>query len=159
MSEAYGPRDWTAHPPYIYPDYRSTPLRGPTKPLIPLKQSLSEITGPVFGHDALGPLDNDLTKNGTRNGEPLGERIIVVGRVLDENERPVRNALLEIWQANAAGRYVHRTDQHQAPLDANFLGAGRCLTDENGRTAKVTIADVRQSNGVIHVIDTVLLPK
>jgi protocatechuate 3,4-dioxygenase, beta subunit len=129
----YRPRDWESHPPYIYPGYRSTEFRGPTKPLIPIKQSLSEMTGPVFGHDAVGPLDNDLTKNAAKNGEPLGERIIVTGQVLDEDGRPVRNTLVEIWQANAAGRYIHKVDQHPAPLDPNFLGAGRCLTDEEGR--------------------------
>jgi protocatechuate 3,4-dioxygenase, beta subunit len=129
----YRPRDWESHPPYIYPGYRSTEFRGPTKPLIPIKQSLSEMTGPVFGHDTVGPLDNDLTKNAAKNGEPLGERIIVTGQVLDEDGRPVRNTLVEIWQANAAGRYIHKVDQHPAPLDPNFLGAGRCLTDEEGR--------------------------
>ena len=134
MSDApYRPRDWESHPPYIYPGYRSTEFRGPTKPLIPIKQSLSEMTGPVFGHDAVGPLDNDLTKNAAKNGEPLGERIIVTGRVLDEDGKPVRNTLVEIWQANAAGRYIHKVDQHPAPLDPNFLGTGRCLTDEEGR--------------------------
>lgn len=126
------PRDWTAHPPYIHPDYKSTILRGPTKPLVPLKQGLSELTGPVFGHDSLGPLDHDLTKNGRKNGEPLGERIVVTGRVLDEAGRPVRNTLVEVWQANAAGRYVHKVDQHDAPLDPNFFGGGRCVTDDEG---------------------------
>jgi len=134
MSEAiYSPRDWSSHPGYIYPSYRSTLLRGPTKPLIPLKQSLSTLTGPVYGHDSVGELDADLTRNGRKNGEPLGERIIVSGRVLDENGRPQPDTLLEIWQANAAGRYVHRTDQHDAPLDPNFLGAGRSVTDKQGR--------------------------
>lgn len=134
MNDApYRPRDWESHPPYIFPGYRSTTYRGPTKPLIPIKQSLSEMTGPVFGHDSVGPLDNDLTKNAAKNGEPLGERIIVTGRVLDEDDRPVRNTLVEIWQANAAGRYIHKVDQHPAPLDPNFLGAGRCMTDEEGR--------------------------
>lgn len=126
------PRDWTAHPPYIHPDYKSTVLRGPTKPLIPLKHGLSETTGPVFGQDSLGPLDHDLTRNGRRNGEPLGERIVVTGRVLDEAGRPVRNTLVEVWQANAAGRYVHKVDQHDAPLDPNFFGGGRCVTDGEG---------------------------
>ncbi|TGS70094.1 protocatechuate 3,4-dioxygenase subunit beta, partial [Mesorhizobium sp. M8A.F.Ca.ET.181.01.1.1] len=87
----------------------------------------------------LGALDNDLTRNAVRNGEPLGERIIVTGRVLDEGGRPVRNTLVEIWQANAAGRYVHKVDQHDAPLDPNFLGAGRCLTDNEGRYRFLTI--------------------
>lgn len=133
------PRDWSSHPPYIYPAYRSTPLRGPTRPLIPLRQSLAELTAPVYGHDDIGELDHDLTRNARRNGEPLGERIIVTGRVLDDGGRPVRNTLVEIWQANAAGRYIHKVDQHDAPLDPNFLGAGRCLTDADGRYRFLTV--------------------
>ena len=125
--------DWTAHPPHVYPDYKSTVLRGPTKPLVPIDHTLSELTGPVYGHDAIGPLDADLTKNGQRNGEPLGERIIVTGRVVDEDDRPLPHTLVEIWQANAAGRYIHEIDQHDAPIDPNFLGAGRCVTDSVGR--------------------------
>jgi protocatechuate 3,4-dioxygenase beta subunit len=128
----YNARDWDSHPPYIYPEYKSTPLRGPTKPLVPLKQSLSELTGPVYGGDALQPLDDDLTKNNARTGDVLGERIVVCGRVMDEDGRPVPNTLLEIWQANAAGRYAHETDQHDAPLDPNFLGAGRAVSDADG---------------------------
>ena len=128
----YAPRDWGSHPPVIHPDYRSTRLRGATKPLIPIRQSLSELTGPVFGHEALGPLDNDLTKNGRRNGEPLGERIVVSGKVVDEAGRPQPDMLVEVWQANAAGRYVHKVDQHDAPLDPNFFGGGRCVTDGEG---------------------------
>ena len=130
LESAVGPRDWTSHPPYLYPGYRSTALRGPTRPLVPLRQTLSELTGPVYGHESVGPLDDDLTKNGAKSGEPLGERIIVTGRVLDEAGRPIRNTLIEIWQANAAGRYVHHTDQHDAPLDPNFFGGGRCVTDD-----------------------------
>ncbi len=133
------PRDWSSHPPYIYPDYASTPLRGPKNRLIPLKHSLSELTGPVYGHESVGRLDSDLTRNSAVNGEPLGERIIVTGRVLDERGRPIPNTLIEIWQANAAGRYVHKVDQHPAPLDPNFLGAGRCVTDEEGRYRFKTI--------------------
>jgi protocatechuate 3,4-dioxygenase beta subunit len=134
MTEAsYTPRDWRAHPAYLAPAYKSTPLRSPGRPLIPLAHTLSEITGPLFGHEALNPLDNDLTKNGAKaGGEPLGERIIVTGRVLDENGRPQPNTLIEIWQCNAAGRYMHVVDQHDAPLDPNFFGGGRCVTDENG---------------------------
>jgi protocatechuate 3,4-dioxygenase beta subunit len=135
----YTPRDWTSQPPYIYPGYRSTPLRGPTRPLIPLKQSLSELTGPVYGHDSLGPLDTDLTKNSRQGGEPLGERIVVTGRVRGDDGRTVPNTLLEIWQCNAAGRYIHKTDQHDAPIDPNFLGAGRCVTDAEGRYRFYTI--------------------
>ncbi|WP_407048470.1 protocatechuate 3,4-dioxygenase subunit beta [Methyloraptor flagellatus] len=125
-------RDWESHPPLLYPDYRSTLLRAPTKRLIPIRHSLSERSAPVYGQDKLGRWDNDLTMNGRRNGEPLGERMIVAGRVLDEDGRPVRHTLIEVWQANAAGRYVHKVDQHNAPLDPNFFGGGRCITDENG---------------------------
>jgi protocatechuate 3,4-dioxygenase beta subunit len=127
------PRDWSSHPPYIHPAYRSTALRGPTRPLIPLEAAIAERAAPVYGHEDLRALDHDLTRNARRDGEPLGERIIVTGRVLDEGGRAVPNTLVEVWQANAAGRYVHRGDQHDAPLDPNFLGAGRCLTDGEGR--------------------------
>ncbi|MDB5892200.1 MAG: protocatechuate 3,4-dioxygenase, beta subunit [Polaromonas sp.] len=133
------PRDWSAHPPHIYPFYKSTALRGPTQPLVPIRQALSELTAPVYGHDELGPHDHDLTKNAVVNGQPLGERIIVTGRVEDEDGRPVRHTLVEVWQANAAGRYVHKVDQHSAPLDPNFLGAGRCMTDDDGNYRFMTI--------------------
>jgi protocatechuate 3,4-dioxygenase beta subunit len=143
MSEAaaplLNPRDWAAHPPYIYHGYISSILRGPTQPLVPLKERLNDRRVPVYGAQSLGTLDHDLTRNAAKNREPLGERIIVTGRVLDEGGRPVRNTLVEIWQANAAGRYVHKVDQHDAPLDPNFLGAGRCLTDDNGRYRFLTI--------------------
>ena len=136
----YNPRDWDNQPAYLAPEYKSTITRSPGKPLIPLPQSLSEITGPVFGRETLNLLDNDLTKNGAKEGgEPLGERIIVAGRVLDENERPQPNTLIEIWQCNAAGRYIHAADQHNAPLDPNFFGGGRCVTNENGVYKFVTI--------------------
>jgi protocatechuate 3,4-dioxygenase, beta subunit len=130
-------RDAGTHPPYLYPDYRSTRLRAPGKPLIILPHTLSEITGPAYGTDKVGPLDHDLTRQFEE--EPLGERIIVTGRVLDGDGRPVRNSLVEIWQANAAGRYIHAGDRHPAPLDPNFAGAGRCLTDDEGRYRFVTI--------------------
>jgi protocatechuate 3,4-dioxygenase beta subunit len=133
------PRDWTSHSPHIYPGYKSTLLRGPKQPLIPIKQALAQLNAPVYGIEQLGPLDNDLTKNAVMNGDPLGERIIVTGRVMDEDGRPVRNTLVEVWQANAAGRYVHKVDQHDAPLDPNFLGAGRCMTDNEGRYSFKTI--------------------
>ncbi|MHA1107714.1 MAG: protocatechuate 3,4-dioxygenase subunit beta, partial [Alphaproteobacteria bacterium] len=129
----FSPRDWGSHPAYAWPDYKSTVLRGPTKPLIPLKQTLSELTGPVYGHESVGPLDHDMTMNARVNGEPLGERIVVAGRVLDEDGRPLPNTLIEVWQANAAGRYIHKADQHDAPLDPNFRGSGRCVTDGGGR--------------------------
>lgn len=131
-TKPFNPRDWGSHPPFISPGYKSTILRGPTKPLVPLKPSLSELTGPVFGHESLHSSDNDLTKNSIVDGPPQGERIVVTGRVLDEDGRPQPNTLLEIWQANAAGRYAHEADQHDAPLDPNFLGSGRCVSDENG---------------------------
>ena len=133
------PRDWSSHPTHIYPGYKSTLLRGPSKPLLPIKQALSQLTAPVYGFDQLGPLDHDLTKNAVKNGDPLGERIIVTGRVMDEDGRPVKSTLVEVWQANAAGRYVHKVDQHAAPLDPNFLGAGRCITDSDGRYTFTTI--------------------
>ncbi|MGI9424346.1 MAG: protocatechuate 3,4-dioxygenase subunit beta [Hyphomicrobiaceae bacterium] len=132
-------RDWAAHPPNTSPEYRSTAFRAPAKPLIPLQQTLSELTGPVYGHDTIGELDADLTRNAVKGGEPLGERIIVEGRVLDENGRPQADTLIEVWQANAAGRYVDRNDDHDAPLDQNFLGGGRCVTDSSGRYRFLTI--------------------
>ena len=133
------PRDWAAHPPHIAPFYMSTRLRGPTQPLVPLQQSLAQLTAPVYGHDQLGPLDHDLTRNALKNGQSIGERIIVTGRVMDEDGRPVAHTLVEVWQANAGGRYVHKADQHNAPLDPNFLGAGRCLTDADGRYRFLTL--------------------
>ena len=139
VSDRYKSRDWQSHPPYLHEPYRSTVLRAPKKPLIPLPQTLSEITGPVYGQDCVTELDADLTRNAARNGEPLGERIIVTGRVLDEDGRAVPATLIEIWQANAAGRYIHATDQHDAPLDPNFLGAGRAVTDQEGRYRFITI--------------------
>jgi protocatechuate 3,4-dioxygenase, beta subunit len=124
--------DWTVQPPYLHTAYASTVRRAPSRPLIPLAQSLSELTGPVYGRDEIQPLDNDLTKNAVNTGEPLGERIIVTGRRLDDRGEPIAGALIEVWQANAAGRYRHKVDQHDAPLDPNFQGAGRLLTDEKG---------------------------
>jgi protocatechuate 3,4-dioxygenase beta subunit len=120
-----------------YPAYKSTVLRAPKKPLIQLPHTLSELTGPVYGHNPIGETDNDLTRQCA--GEPLGERIIVAGRVLDEDGRPIPNTLIEIWQANAAGRYRHERDVHPAPLDPNFIGAGRTTTDEEGNYRIVTI--------------------
>ncbi len=130
-------RDTEGHPPYLYPDYKSTRLRAPEKPLVISPHTLSETTGPVYGHGRIGELDNDLTRQ--HEGEPLGERIIVTGRVLDGDGRPVRNSLIEVWQANAAGRYIHQGDRHPAPLDPNFTGAGRCLTDDEGYYRFVTV--------------------
>jgi protocatechuate 3,4-dioxygenase beta subunit len=136
---AFTARDWTVQPAFLVPAYKSSLLRAPSQPLVPLAHTLSERTGPVYGPDCLGPLDNDLTRNGRVNGEPLGERIVVAGRVLDQFGRPVPHTLLEIWQANAGGRYVHKIDQHQAPLDPNFFGGGRTLTDADGWYRFLTI--------------------
>jgi protocatechuate 3,4-dioxygenase, beta subunit len=125
------------HPPLNWPDYRSSALRAPARPLIPLPQWLTEITGPLLGSERVTARDADLT---TRHpGEPLGERIIVTGRVLDSDGRPVPDTLVEIWQANSAGRYRHPADDHPAPLDPNFDGGGRCMTDSQGRYRFVTI--------------------
>ncbi len=137
--QPYRPRDWESHPPLVYPAYKSTVLRGPSKPLVPLQQALSEMTGPVFGHDSVDPLDHDMTRNAAKNGAPLGERIVVAGRVLDEAGRPVPDTLIELWQANAAGRYIHENDTHDAPIDPNFLGGGRCVTDAEGRYRFYTV--------------------
>ncbi len=126
-----------AQPQYLYPDYRSTELRAPRKPLLLLPEELHDAHGPVFGEDAVGPLDADLTRQ--HDGEPLGERIVVHGRLLDSDGKPIRNQLIEVWQANAAGRYIHQSDQHPAPLDPNFTGAGRALTDDEGRYRFVTV--------------------
>jgi protocatechuate 3,4-dioxygenase beta subunit len=129
--------DAEADPPYLHPDYRATRLRSPARPLTILPHTLSEITGPVFGHERVGELDHDLTRQ--HDGEPLGERIIVHGLVLDGDGRPVRHTLIEVWQANAAGRYVHAVDRHPAPLDPSFTGAGRCLTGDDGSYRFITV--------------------
>lgn len=124
-------------PDYYYPPYVSTVARSPRMPLVPLPETLTERTGPVFGGALLRAGDNDLTSQHV--GHPIGERIYVHGRVLDEDGRPVRNALVEIWQANAAGRYRHKADTYDAPLDPNFTGEGRTLTDDNGYYSFKTI--------------------
>jgi protocatechuate 3,4-dioxygenase beta subunit len=129
--------DPDTQPEYDYPPYASTVRRSPSRPLIVLPTTLSEVTGPLFGPERIGPTDHDLTLQG--DGPPIGERIIVSGRVLDGNGRPVPHTLVEVWQANAAGRYPHPRDQHNAPLDPNFPGAGRTLTDAEGRYRFVTI--------------------
>jgi protocatechuate 3,4-dioxygenase beta subunit len=124
-------------PEYLFPKYASTVKRAPTQPLVILPHTLSELTAPVFGYGEIKPSDADLTKQ--HKGEPQGERIVVSGRVLDENGKPVPNILVEIWQANAAGRYNHRVDQHDAPIDPNFTGAGRFFTDKDGNYRFMTI--------------------
>ncbi|MEO3416692.1 protocatechuate 3,4-dioxygenase subunit beta [Roseovarius sp. CAU 1744] len=128
----YYQRDRGRHPPAYTPNYKTSVARSPRYSLISLQQSVSEITGPVFGHDDVAALDHDLIKNYAKHGDPVGERIIVHGRVLDENARPVPNTLVEIWQANAGGRYRHKKDTYLAPIDPNFGGCGRTLTDDEG---------------------------
>jgi protocatechuate 3,4-dioxygenase beta subunit len=124
-------------PNHLHPAYVSTIKRAPSKPLVYLPHTLTEITGPVFGKQAIDAKACDLTRQ--PSGEALGARIIVSGRVLDENGRAVPHTLVEIWQANAAGRYLHKRDQHEAPLDPNFTGSGHALTDDEGRYRFVTI--------------------
>ena len=124
-------------PPYLHPAYVSSIKRAPQQPLVILPQTLTEITGPRFEEKDVDPKAFDLTRQ--PSGPPLGERIIVSGRVIDEDGRPVRQTLVEIWQANAAGRYLHKADQHDAPLDPNFTGCGHTLTDAEGRYRFVTI--------------------
>lgn len=128
----YYQRDRLWQPLAHVPNYKTSVARSPRQALLSLQGSMSEITGPVFGHDDIAPLDNDLVKNYAKSGDPVGERIIVHGRVLDENGRAVPNTLVEIWQANAGGRYRHKKDSYLAPIDPNFGGCGRSLTDENG---------------------------
>jgi protocatechuate 3,4-dioxygenase beta subunit len=125
------------HPPLDTPEYKSSRLRAPGQPLVALPQRLTEITGPLLGPERVTAADADLTAG--PDGEPLGERIIVSGRVLDSDGRAVPDTLIEIWQANASGRYAHAVDDHPAPLDPNFTGAGRCVTDSLGRYRFVTI--------------------
>ena len=127
------------HPPAYTPGYKTSVLRSPQKPLLSFENSLSEITGPVFGPQDLEPGDDDLITNYASDGEAIGQRIIVHGQVLDENGRPVPNTLIEIWQANAGGRYRHVSDHYVAALDPNFGGCGRCLSDGEGRYAFRTI--------------------
>lgn len=117
-------------PSYLHPPYASSVRRAPSRPLVLLPHTLTELSGPVFGHETVRPADADLTAQG--GGEPQGERIVVTGRVLDEVGRPIRRTLVEVWQANAAGRYRHQNDDHPAPLDPNFTGCGRALTDDDG---------------------------
>jgi len=137
MTFFYPRESLKAFPPSFAPEYKSSVKRSPSKPLILAPHTLTELTGPVYGQDMAQPGDADLTKQ--HKGEPLGERIIVHGRVLDEDGRPVPHTLVEIWQANAAGRYIHVVDRHPAPLDPNFTGAGRAITDAEGRYKFVSV--------------------
>jgi len=132
-SHGYLARDHSRQPPALAPDYRSSRLRSPRQPLLRLPTTLSEETGPVFGDSLLGPQDHDLIHNYAAAGESaLGPRILVHGQLRDQSGNGVAGALIEVWQANAGGRYRHRNEGYLAPLDPNFGGCGRCLTDANG---------------------------
>ena len=136
----YAREDRTAQPPHSFADFKASAVRAPTHPLIRVPHTLTETTGPSgegVWQTLMGPAVADLTRQ--HSGEPLGERIIVSGCVLDENDRPVPNTMIEILQANAAGRYVHQYDQHDAPLDPNFTGAGRVITDAEGKYRFISI--------------------
>ncbi|MFI4978810.1 MAG: protocatechuate 3,4-dioxygenase subunit beta [Nevskiales bacterium] len=139
MSDLKGYRKpwWHTQPEFVHPAYGSTVKRGPLQPLIEIPPTLSEVTGPVFSATTIGKHAADLTAG--HAGESIGERIIVTGRVLDENGRALSNTLLEIWQCNAAGRYLHEGDLHDAPLDPNFTGLGQVVTDTEGRYRFTTI--------------------
>src|SRR5262249_22083591 len=125
------------HPPYLYPDYKSTRLRAPAQSLVRVGPSPVEATGPAFPGQFVKESEADLTTWG--RSAPLGEKMVLVGRVLDEDGRPVRRSLVEVWQANASGRYPYPVDDHDAPLDPNFLGKGQVLTDDDGRYRIVTV--------------------
>ena len=125
-------RDRSIHPPAYTTVYKTSALRSPRIPLWSLQNSLSEVTGPMFMPEELGSLDNDLVLNYAKTGQPIGEQIIIHGYVLDGNGRPIRNTLVEVWQANAGGRYRHSNDTYIAPIDPNFGGCGRMLTDDDG---------------------------
>ena len=128
---------WGSQPPLLHPPYRSTHKRAPLLPPVALPATISELSGPIFGAGDVRPGEHDLTRQ--HNGVPLGQKIVVSGRVLDENARPVADSLIELWQANAAGRYRHDDDRFEGPLDPNFTGCGRALTDSNGHYRFVTI--------------------
>jgi protocatechuate 3,4-dioxygenase beta subunit len=136
---AFFQRDREWQPPALTPQYKTSLARSPRLPLLSIETTLSELTGPVFGHGDIDPLDADLIRNFAHTGDPIGERIIVHGRVLDENGRPVPGTLVEIWQANAGGRYRHHRDSYLAPIDPNFGGCGRVLTGSDGSYAFRTI--------------------
>ena len=134
------PRDRAWHPPGLTPGYKSSTFRAPKHALLSLGGTASEQTGPTFGHSLINPLDNDLIRNFSQDGsEAIGQRMIVYGQVLDENARAVPNTLVEFWQANAGGRYRHKKDSYLAPVDPNFGGCGRVLTDDQGHYAFRTI--------------------
>ena len=131
--------DAAVFPPYLYEAYRSTVLRAPRMPLVEVPLTASELVAPRLGVGLVSAEDADLTRNAGTGGEALGQRIIVTGRVMDEQGTPVAGALLEVWQANAAGRYIHRRDDWPAPLDPHFLGIGRCLTSSAGEYRFLTV--------------------
>jgi protocatechuate 3,4-dioxygenase beta subunit len=133
----YRPEPPDTHPPLDYPAYRSTALRHPSRPLFLLPQRLTEVTGPLLGADRVQPGDSDLTR--WAGGEAVGQRIVVHGRVRDADGRPVPDSLVEVWQANAGGRYRHDIDRWPAPLDPHFSGLGRVVTDAAGRYEFTTI--------------------
>jgi protocatechuate 3,4-dioxygenase, beta subunit len=131
--------DAAVFPPYLYEAYRSTIRRAPRLPLVDVPLTASELITPRHDTALVTPEDADLTRNAGTGGEALGQRIIVTGRVIDENGVPVDGALLEVWQANAAGRYIHKRDDWPGPLDPHFLGVGRCLTADNGEYRFLTV--------------------
>ena len=141
MSEegSFYPRDRTSHPPAHTPHYKSSILRSPRHALLSLGSTMSEMTGPVFASAEMGPLDNDLIRNFATTSDPIGPRTVIYGRVLDENARPVPGALIEVWQANAGGRYRHKKEGYLAPLDPNFGGCGRMISDDEGKYSFRTI--------------------
>ena len=132
LHNSFYPIDKNIHPKSFFPDYKSSILRSPKKNLVSIDTIISDLYGNVLDKKDLGLLDNDLTKNFNKHNEPIGERIVVYGKLLDENSKPIPNSLIEIWQANSGGKYRHSGDTYKAPLDPNFGGWGRCLTDENG---------------------------
>ena len=132
LHNSFYPIDKNIHPKSFFPDYKSSILRSPKKNLVSIDSIISDLYGNVLNKKDLGLLDNDLTRNFNKHNEPIGERIVVYGKLLDENSKPIPNSLIEIWQANSGGKYRHSGDTYKAPLDPNFGGWGRCLTDENG---------------------------
>ena len=139
MTEEFVQRDSALHPPAHTPGYKTSVLRSPRNALISIRHTLSEVTAPVFRAEELGPKDNDLILNFAHGGLPIGERIVVHGVVRDQFGQPVPNALVEVWQANAGGRYRHKNDRYIAPIDPNFGGCGRMLTDAQGHYVFRTI--------------------
>lgn len=137
MPRSYPRPESAEQPPYLHEAYRSSLKRAPRRAPLRIEHGLSETTGPTFTPASAGPETADLTRAGT--AAPLGERILVAGKLLDQDGRPVRGALVELWQCNAAGRYRHPKDQHDAPLDPNFVGVGRAVTDGEGGYRFLTI--------------------